>query len=748
MCRSVSRTVGRNADVPFSLPSKRGPGGGLILIILPILSILSLTISPLLTISCSSFLSGISPSDVSPASSVFPAGLAAGEDSNQSSGTPSGDIPILITSTTRVAVNSTRTVSLVESWGEIYAVYTYDPRGVDDRFLAGWLHNYSAIAYSELNALGAVDFCSVLPRKDVPGIIAVGCTATGGMIVIFFNRTASPITIIKPAYNSTESLKPCASGYIDNLLVVVGNRVHGQNKTLSLVMICPGHEGHEMYVGDILPGHAREVNIIAVEDTNTSNNTPDNNTATNTSSNAFNKSLVISYKGATNSTLHVVEVKLLGIHPYNNTTGQGQNGGGGGGSGIYSGEVGLSVSTLFSTQTSCGDFRLGPPDYGGEGTDIGGERGGTLAYLLYVKEGRIRLRLLKGSLPFINAFNTGYFKKTGLDEWECLGDYYATAIEASLFWKNTLLVVGQASISYNGVKFPAFWQFSSLGSGVYIMKSLGDNASSKNRQDYYCLLEHEGCLLAGGKEMNVTTGNSSAIISHIDISLFGTVRHAEEAGEERGVYIVEHPVLVLFIAGSFFAVIYAFLVVATERLRYSFFFLLAPLYSRVSKENAQDNFTRGQILGYLKANPGVNYRKLKEALNLGNGNLTYHLRVLEKQGLIRSRNKGLKKYFFPADIPLGSEILILSETQRFILAYLKNHPMSSLTVLADVTGVSVAYCGRQVKELEEAGVVRVVVRGPNKLCYIAEQFFEAIKNTEVPRAIRLDSRFSHGKPII
>ncbi|MEM3341163.1 MAG: winged helix-turn-helix transcriptional regulator, partial [Thermoplasmata archaeon] len=567
-----------------------------------------------------------------------------------------------------------------------------------------------------LNELGIISYYGMITRRESAGVVVLGSNAKGEAVLLFFNRSLGTTKVLMPSNNSNESFKPRAISSSDNIYLVC-NRLSGQNKTLSLIMV---DSNYKLYCGELAKGYAEDVQIIH-----------------------FNDTFFIGYRVTANSSVSVLEVRVLGV---NTTQGNssGSNGTASNESSIFAGKLNLSVNQLIYSTNIKGAFRLG----------LASDGFNECAYFVYNADNRIRLKLLSGMMPF----NTSVFSENGDDSkgdggWECMGTYYTPAIHAVYLWNSSILIAGQAASAAGGVKSPAFWQFTSVGSGVFIKNNIasGNNSSTIGyKTDYFCMLEYNHSLTAGGMKTNTSSGQSVAVIDILTISLFGNISVQNNDGnsdraDERN--LAQTAGVVILTAGGTLLLGYILLVAAAERYRYSFFFIIAPLYSRISKENAQDNFTRGQILGYLKANPGVHYRKLLEALDIGNGNLTYHLRVLEKEGLIRSRNKGLKKYFFPADIPLGTEILILNETQRFILTYLKTHPGSTLTVLADVTGVSVAYCSRQVKELEEAGVIRVVQQGPNKFCYIAEHFFEQIRNTAVPRAIRLDSRFS-GKPIL
>ena len=46
-------------------------------------------------------------------------------------------------------------------------------------------------------------------------------------------------------------------------------------------------------------------------------------------------------------------------------------------------------------------------------------------------------------------------------------------------------------------------------------------------------------------------------------------------------------------------------------------------------ETTDGRYQRGRLMGYLTANPGCHFRALMNALDMSNGQITHHLRVLE-----------------------------------------------------------------------------------------------------------------------
>jgi len=101
---------------------------------------------------------------------------------------------------------------------------------------------------------------------------------------------------------------------------------------------------------------------------------------------------------------------------------------------------------------------------------------------------------------------------------------------------------------------------------------------------------------------------------------------------------------------SISAIIIAALVITSlsEATKYSIMaFILVPLYTRLKKEEMLDNYTRGEIRGYIVANPGAHYSRIKRDLSLNNGTLIYHLSTLEREGFIYSHRDDYYRRFYP-----------------------------------------------------------------------------------------------------
>jgi len=87
----------------------------------------------------------------------------------------------------------------------------------------------------------------------------------------------------------------------------------------------------------------------------------------------------------------------------------------------------------------------------------------------------------------------------------------------------------------------------------------------------------------------------------------------------------------------------------TESLRIPVTSLGLWMFALVGKthETSDGRFQRGRLIGYLTANPGCHFRALMAALNMSNGQITHHLRLLENQELIWRINDGRFVRYYP-----------------------------------------------------------------------------------------------------
>jgi len=162
------------------------------------------------------------------------------------------------------------------------------------------------------------------------------------------------------------------------------------------------------------------------------------------------------------------------------------------------------------------------------------------------------------------------------------------------------------------------------------------------------------------------------------------------------------------------------LIFTTEFGLYAALTFFIPLYTRLSKKQILDNYLRGKIHGYIIANPGDNFTSIKRRLGITNGTFAYHLRLLEREGMIKSRRDGKLKRFYPmgTKIPDPSD-LPLTDIQKEIMDAIKETPGLSQKEISDIIDHSVQVVNYHLKSMEAASIVRMVKVGRVTKCYQA-----------------------------
>lgn len=147
--------------------------------------------------------------------------------------------------------------------------------------------------------------------------------------------------------------------------------------------------------------------------------------------------------------------------------------------------------------------------------------------------------------------------------------------------------------------------------------------------------------------------------------------------------------------------------------------LFLPLYTRLHRDELLDNETRGMIRGCIISDPGIHYNEIQRRLNLGNGKAAYHLRALEREGIIKSRSDGRLRRFYPAEMRLDRAPVRLDRLQRLIFEFLRERDGLSQREVAGALGVSTPTISRNMRRMAEMGVVRLERRGITVRCFLA-----------------------------
>jgi DNA-binding MarR family transcriptional regulator len=77
--------------------------------------------------------------------------------------------------------------------------------------------------------------------------------------------------------------------------------------------------------------------------------------------------------------------------------------------------------------------------------------------------------------------------------------------------------------------------------------------------------------------------------------------------------------------------------------------LLAPLFSRIEQDDVLHNPVRARIHEAIAAEPGLSLRDVSGRAGVAWGTTVFHLRRLERHGLVTSQASGGRRRFFPAN---------------------------------------------------------------------------------------------------
>lgn len=178
-----------------------------------------------------------------------------------------------------------------------------------------------------------------------------------------------------------------------------------------------------------------------------------------------------------------------------------------------------------------------------------------------------------------------------------------------------------------------------------------------------------------------------------------------------------------FTTTAMFGSIIFFGIAFTETGKYKLLALLLlsfPLITQSQKEDVLDQFVRGQIYGYIKTHPGTHYNELMRELDIKNGTLSYHLYVLEKTRLIKSRKEHIRyRAFYPTEMSFPEEERYrLTDLQVNILKMINQNKGTNQKQIAKKLQEKHQTISYNIKVLEQAGLIYVYKKGRKSQCYL------------------------------
>ncbi len=147
---------------------------------------------------------------------------------------------------------------------------------------------------------------------------------------------------------------------------------------------------------------------------------------------------------------------------------------------------------------------------------------------------------------------------------------------------------------------------------------------------------------------------------------------------------------------------------------------MVPLFTRIKRDEVLDQFVRGQIYGYIRANPGDIYSSIRDNLGLKNGVTTYHLDVLAREEYVYSEIDGTHRRFYPTGWE-EEKRPYLSKLQQSIVDFLTSRGVASQSEVAERLEVSRQLAAYHLGALERLGTVDSRYWGRFKQYYIQEK---------------------------
>ncbi|OGS51173.1 MAG: hypothetical protein A3K65_05595 [Euryarchaeota archaeon RBG_16_68_12] len=159
----------------------------------------------------------------------------------------------------------------------------------------------------------------------------------------------------------------------------------------------------------------------------------------------------------------------------------------------------------------------------------------------------------------------------------------------------------------------------------------------------------------------------------------------------------------------------------SENVKYGLLTIFIPLYSKIKREQVLDHFVRGQIYGYVLANPGEHYNAIKVALGLTNGSLAHHLKTLEREQFLKSKRFGLYRRFYPMNMRIPEDgFFAPNEIQKTIVDIIRTNPGITQKEIALHLGLTPPTVNYHISILREHRAIRVERAGRKTHCFVAD----------------------------
>jgi len=151
---------------------------------------------------------------------------------------------------------------------------------------------------------------------------------------------------------------------------------------------------------------------------------------------------------------------------------------------------------------------------------------------------------------------------------------------------------------------------------------------------------------------------------------------------------------------------------AGEPSKYRMLALLTPLFTRLREDQALTNRIRWQILGYITDNPGSNYNQIRKELNLSNGTLSYHLRVLERMQKVQAVRDGRLLRFYTEAMTIRDPLpRTFTEMEGRIIETIVDNPGISQKEIALILHVKPDNVGYHLRKMTRENILQATSHG-------------------------------------
>ena len=157
-------------------------------------------------------------------------------------------------------------------------------------------------------------------------------------------------------------------------------------------------------------------------------------------------------------------------------------------------------------------------------------------------------------------------------------------------------------------------------------------------------------------------------------------------------------------------------------------FLLAPLFTRLSKEQALEHPRRRAIFEHVQRNPGTSFRETARVVGIAAGTVRHHLNVLQRAGMVVERPHGATVRFFENhgkhDADWVEVVMLREPALRLLFDWLKQHPKSPQTAILEameVHGWSRSTTQHRLSRLVDAGLATIRLQGRYKMYSVADK---------------------------